>query len=248
MDEQQINLTDIEKIPLASEEFVKNFGKTLVVAPHPDDESLGCGGAIALLRKYGLAVSILVLSDGTLSHPDSQKYPKDKLRVLREKETLKAAEILDVMSENVTFFRYRDRSVPNRSSDDFAKAVGRFRKFLEAKKSETIFVPWRRDPHTDHRAAFQIVDAAKTENQKIFEYPIWLYELAESVDAPLEREVSVFRLDITSAVEKKQKAISAHRSQTTNLIDDDPKGFRFSAEVLKNFAVPYEIYFRVNLR
>ena len=76
MQNQKLNLTDTEKIPLETAEFVKTFGKTLIVAPHPDDESLGCGGAIALLRKFNLEVSILVLSDGTLSHPNSLKFPK----------------------------------------------------------------------------------------------------------------------------------------------------------------------------
>ncbi|MHC5832664.1 MAG: PIG-L deacetylase family protein, partial [Nostoc sp.] len=41
----------------------------LIVAPHPDDETLGCGGAIALLRSLNCHVQVLVISDGTLSHP-----------------------------------------------------------------------------------------------------------------------------------------------------------------------------------
>lgn len=42
---------------------------TLIVAPHPDDESLGCGGAIALLRQLGGAVKVLVVSDGNFLIP-----------------------------------------------------------------------------------------------------------------------------------------------------------------------------------
>jgi LmbE family N-acetylglucosaminyl deacetylase len=116
--------------------------------------------------------------------------------------------------------------------------------FLDAEKPRTIFVPWRRDPHPDHRAAFQLINAAKNEGRQIIEYPIWLYELAESEDAPLENEVEAFRLDINSVVEIKQKAIRAHRSQTTDMIDDDADGFRLSEDVLQNFAAPFEIYFR----
>ena len=244
MESRKLNLTDTDKIPLLPEVSVKDFGKTLIVAPHPDDESLGCGGAIVLLRKFDLEVSILVLSDGTLSHPNSIKFAKEKLRELRENELVKAAEILGVDERKITFLRYPDRSVPDENSTDFIKVTDQIKQFLEREKPQTIFVPWRRDPHPDHRAAFQLISAAKQENMQIVEYPIWLYELAESDDAPLKREVSAFRLDITSVVETKQKAIHAHTSQITDLIDDDPNGFRLSAEVLHNFAVPFEIYLR----
>lgn len=248
MENRKINLKNLNKIPLAPEEAVKDFGKTLIVAPHPDDESLGGGGAIALLRKYDLEVSILVVSDGTLSHPNSIKFSKEKLRELRENEITEAAEILGVKKENITFFRYPDRSVPDENSANFYQAIRRVKIFLDAEKPQTIFVPWRRDPHPDHRAAFQLINAAKNKNQKIIEYPIWLYELAESADAPLEREVEIFRLDISSVVETKQRAIHAHRSQTTDLIDDDADGFRLSLEVLQNFYAPFEIYFKEKMK
>lgn len=242
MNFQKLNLTDIEKIPFAPEETVVSFGKTLIIAPHPDDESLGCGGTIALLRKFSLEVSILVLSDGTLSHPNSQKYPQEKLRRLREKELIEAAEILDVSEKNIIFLRYPDRAVPNADSPYFSAAAQQCRDYLVQINPQTIFVPWRRDPHPDHQAAFQLINRAKNAHHKIIEYPIWLYDLAQSDDAPRESEVSAFRLDITPVLEIKQQAIHAHRSQITNLIDDDPACFRLSTDVLANFAVPYEIF------
>lgn len=244
MEESKIDFTNMENIPLKPEETVKSFGKTLIVAPHPDDESLGCGGLIALLRKYERAVFILVLSDGTQSHPNSKKFPSEKLRDLRENELFNAAAILDVKKENITFFRFRDRQVPDKSSKNFAPAVSRLQQFLATIKPQTIFVPWRRDPHPDHRAAFQLITAAKDENYGIYEYPIWLYDAAARVAAPLTSEVSAFRLDINLVLKKKQKAIFAHRSQTTRLIDDDPKGFSLSPEVLQYFAVPFEIFLK----
>jgi LmbE family N-acetylglucosaminyl deacetylase len=244
MEKQKLNLTNLEKIPLEPEDTVKSFGKTLIVAPHPDDESLGCGGAIALLRKYWMAVSILVLSDGTLSHPNSRKFPKEKLRELRENELLDAARILGLKKENITFFHYQDRHVPDENSAEFAPAIARLQQFLKAEKPQTIFVPWRRDPHPDHRAAFQLINAAKNKNHQIFEYPIWLYKVAESEDAPLKSEVSAFRLEINSVLEMKHYAISAHRSQLTDLINDDPNGFRLSKEVLQYFTAPFEIFLK----
>lgn len=234
-----------EKLPLIAAEAVKDWGKTLIVAPHPDDESLGCGGAIALLRKYDCAVEILVMSDGTLSHPNSKKFSASALRDLRESEIISALEILGGATENVTFLRYRDRSVPNKDSNKFAQAVEICQKFLEKTNPKTILVPWRRDPHPDHFAANQIISTAKTQLSfapKLIEYPIWLWELATGADAPQSSEVRAWRLNIETVLATKQKAIHAHRSQTTDLIEDDPIAFRLTPEILANFAAPWEIY------
>ena len=241
MNNLKINLADIENIPPTT---VENWGKTLIVAPHPDDESLGCGGAIALLRELEIEVAVLVLSDGALSHPNSKKFPAEKLRDLREREILEALEVLDVAAETVEFFRFRDRSVPNENSANFAEAVERCRRYLIESNPQTILVPWRRDPHPDHRAAFSIISAAKNNlpPPRVIEYPIWLWEIAESADAPLANEVAARKLNVSRVLEKKRQAVFRHASQITDLIDDDPQGFRLSEKILENFLTDWEIY------
>lgn len=239
---QKSPLADVSAIFLQTPETILSWGETLVVAPHPDDESLGCGGAIALLRESGIEVKILVLSDGTLSHPNSVKFPPEKLRDLREKEMLDALEILGVAADKVNFFRYQDRSVPDENSENFKNAVTRCRDYLMKTAPQTILVPWRRDPHPDHRATYSLIKSANENSARIIEYPIWLWEIAESADAPRFEEVTALRIDISRVVEKKQKAIRSHASQTTDLINDDPQGFRLTEEILANFAETYEVY------
>jgi hypothetical protein len=54
---------------------------------------------------------------------------------------------------------------------------------------------------------------------------------------------SGFRISVEhEAMEKKRRAIAAHRSQTTALIDDDPGGFLFSQIDLAHFDLPYEFF------
>ncbi len=85
---------------------------------------------------------------------------------------------------------------------------------------------------------------AANESAKIIEYPIWLWEIAESDDAPKFEEVTAFRLDISSVIAQKQQAINAHQSQTTDLIDDDPHGFRLTPDILANFGESWEVYLK----
>ena len=135
---------------------VNLIGNALVIAPHPDDESLGCGGTIALLRQHGFQVHVLFVSDGTMSHPNSPSYPAERLRQVREAEALDALRLLDVPVENVFFMRQKDTQVATTDSPTFADAVAFVHTLLTDVKPATVLVPWRRDPHRDHRASWQI--------------------------------------------------------------------------------------------
>jgi LmbE family N-acetylglucosaminyl deacetylase len=216
----------------------------LVVAPHPDDETLGCGGAIALLRSRGYTVKILVVSDGTQSHPNSTKYPAPLLRDLRATETICAMGLLGVETNHITFLQLPDGAVPKIREPDFQAAVNQCHAYLELANPKIIFIPWRSDPHPDHRATWQILYTALKQaevDSRVIEYPIWDWD-------PKQRKLSnqdvnhPWRLDIAEVLTLKQQAIATYRSQTTNLIDDDPNGFRLTAEMLENFAQPWEIY------
>lgn len=221
----------------------------LVVAPHPDDETLGCGGVIALLRSLGCQVCVLVISDGTLSHPRSRKYPAAALRALREAETLAAIAVLGVNESEVTFLELPDGAIPTPESTGFTDAVASCRASIVTFAPQTIFLPWRHDPHPDHRATWQLIHGAlvgvvgePTLLPRIIEYPIWDWDPEQRGQSTETNRVKAWRLDISKVVELKQQAIAAYRSQTTNLIDDDPEGFRLTPEMLANFAQPWEVY------
>lgn len=219
-------------------------GPVLVVAPHPDDETLGCGGAISLLRAAGCTVSVLVMSDGTLSHPRSIKYPAPRLRALREAETLEALAILGVSKTETLFLRLKDGSIPTSASMELRAAVAACRTYLETVSPKTIFLPWRLDPHPDHRATWKLIRTALVylnSTPRIIEYPIWDWD-PDQGDLTNFEQVVGWRLDIRSIVETKRRAISAYRSQTTNLIDDDPEGFQLLPEMVANFVRPWELY------
>lgn len=220
-------------------------GNALVIAPHPDDESLGCGGTIALLRQQGYTVNVLFVSDGTMSHPNSPSYPAERLRRLRESEALEAIRCLDVPAENAIFMRQKDRQVATRHQPGFSDAVMFVQNLLTTLQPKTVFVPWRRDPHPDHRASWQMLNEALTQmpsRPRVLEYLIWLWELGNEADMPGRAEMTVWRIPIDLVMETRNRAIAAHRSQVTRLINDDPTAFYLSPELLTHFDAPRELF------
>lgn len=229
----------------AEELSIESLGKTLVIAPHQDDESLGCGGTIALLRQAGTPVEVVFVSDGSMSHPNSLRYPSERLVALRESEALAALQILGVEEEAVHFMRLQDSAVPGIDTAGFEDASDQFKRLIETFQPAVILVPWRRDPHKDHRATWQIVDAAIANRGKPvrrLEYLIWLWERGEANEFPQEGEAKLWRMNIAITTELKQEAIAAHVSQTTRLINDDPEGFMLSPEVLAHFGSGFELF------
>lgn len=221
------------------------IGDALVVAPHPDDESLGCGGTIALLRQQGYQVHVLFVSDGTMSHPNSPSYPADRLRQVRESEALNALRLLDVPVDNAVFMRQKDTQVATTDSPGFADAVAFVHKLLADRKPTTVLVPWRRDPHRDHRASWQMVSAALAMlpvRPRVLEYLIWLWELGDEGDMPDHDEMTVWSIPIETVIAQRNQAIAAHQSQVSRLIDDDPTAFYLSPELLMHFSEPRELF------
>lgn len=236
----------LDELPLLGPERVAELGSTLVIAPHPDDESLGCGGLISLLVDAGMPARVIVMSDGCGSHPNSRAYPPAVLQDLREAETAAAVAELGVCESALHFLRLPDTRVPGRQSSGFDAAVHVLGSVLtRCPRPETVLLPWRRDPHHDHRTTWQIVHAALSAASiapRVIEYPIWLWDDHSPDDAPCEGEMRGWRLDIEPVLPRKLLAIARHRSQTTNLIQDDPDGFQLSAQILAHFKRPWETF------
>jgi len=226
-------------------------GAALVLAPHPDDESLGCGGFIAGCAAQGRTVRVVVVSDGTGSHPCSRAWPAPRLAALRQEETRVAAVALGLdAARDLVFLGMPDRAVPGTGPECEAAAAA----VLQATPATpaAVFVTWRHDPHADHTAAFAIaatVTRTLPAGTRLFAYPIWGLAFAHPIPGfPLPPEPDLaspprgLRLDIASHLPAKRRAIAAHASQTTALIEDDPGGFRLPLEALALAFRPFETF------
>ena len=229
--------------------LVASLGSTVVVAPHPDDEALGCGGLLALLAQADQSVAAVLVSDGTKSHPGSTVFSAPARRAVRVAEFLHSLTILGIDEAAPLLLDLPDGQVPaSADAPEFTNGVDQLRAFLERRQAATVLVPWRRDPHPDHRATAQLVQAALAGMAHVprrLEYVVWAWERAAPADLPTEADVVVgFRVNINAVVTQKQRAIAAHRSQVApGVFTDDPNGFLLSADMLARFAGPYEVFF-----
>ena len=235
-------LSRLRTLP-AEIDTIARFANAMVLAPHADDESLGCGGLISELVARGTPPVVVIVTDGTGSHPSSRAYPFLRLRNLREREALEAVTILGVPASRLFFLRLRDTATPS-SGPEFDSVVTRLTKLMRELRCDALFAPWIHDPHCDHEAAQLIARAAvKRTGAALFSYPVWGWLLANDTILP-DTIVNGWRLDIRKHLPSKRRAIAAHASQYSNLISDDPDGFRLPSSLLSVFEQPYEVFLR----
>ena len=233
--------TQLRSLPVATLAERTGTAPMLVLAPHPDDETLGCGGLIASACASAQKVFVLVLTDGTGSHPSSASYPAAKLAELRQQESRRAAEALGLDAGSVAFLGLPDTRAPHagEAAEQAAQAIARH---AEACGARTIFTTWRHDPHGDHGSASKLgAHAAALTGARLFEYPVWGWTL------PPEQMLSCgalsgFRLDVREHLAAKRCAIACHRSQLGQVIEDDPEGFVMEQRFVALFTGDYEVF------
>jgi LmbE family N-acetylglucosaminyl deacetylase len=229
-------------LPLGSLDDIIGSGMCLILAPHPDDESLGCGGLIAACVAAGRPPLVVVLTDGAASHPDSGAFPRDRLRALRAQEVRDAGRCLGLSPDRIVLLDEPDAAAPH-SGPRFDAVVARLISLIDQEGSCTaILAPWRYDPHCDHEAASIVATAvAGATGIRHVAYPIWGWTLPE--ETPIDESSALgFRLDIGTSLAAKQAAIRAHRSQYGELITDDAKGFQLPPVLLSVFDTPFETF------
>lgn len=225
--------------PVASIQDLTGNAPILIVAPHPDDESIGCGGIIALARDAGISVTIAVLTDGSASHPGSVSYPPSRLAEVRQRELVDAIEILGVSPDRLFAFGRKDGALDPRDPQLEQDLVA----LIERYSIRSIFAPWDGDSHPDHRAAYNLsLTAARRTSLSLWAYPVW--GLIHDVEKLFKPTV---RVNISSKIALKRAAIAQHRSQFGHVVSDSLDPFQISDAQLDRFTQPFEAFARITL-
>lgn len=186
---------------------------TIVFAPHPDDETIGCGGVIARKRRAGTPVQIVVAADG--GDP------------VRQSECLEACNRLGVGRESVRFLAFPDGQLEQHGAELEAAITDALRS-----RPSQVFVPSAIDAHADHRALAAAVANLPSDtlrNIEVLAYPIWFWNRWAWVERttprwrqqvqllwrPIRQLVGtrIVSIDTAATVAQQRTALDAHRSQ-----------------------------------
>lgn len=196
--------------------------RVAVVAPHPDDETLGCGATIAGLTRLGVPVGVVFVTSGENSHPGED--PAQLLEV-RRSEALAALGHLGVPAAQATFLAGRDGSLGSLQGSEEEALRASIAAWLEAQAPEAVLLPCRRDLSDEHEAVHRMVAKALGSlgrPVRVLEFPIWAWRNPLSLVGPLFSCPRIWRSSGEGALGAKQAAIAAHRSQTADTGSSGP--------------------------
>ncbi|SOD74924.1 LmbE family N-acetylglucosaminyl deacetylase [Jatrophihabitans sp. GAS493] len=210
--------------------------KLVVLAAHPDDETLGAGGLISVAAASGLRVEVVIATDGEASHPRSTSHSAHRLAQLRRAEAAAALRCL-APTASISFLGLPDGALE--------AELPTLRSCLRDRIGADVLVvtPWSGDRHPDHAACARAVRDLRAARPTImqWQYPIWAWHWAQSAaefPGPAMR-----RLDLPElAQRRKTAAIGEFRTQNEPLSarpGDEPV---LSPQMLAHFRRPYEIY------
>lgn len=234
----------------------------LVLAPHPDDETLGCGGVVMHKLAAWSRVEVIVATDGAASHLDdpTQQTSRQALIEMRESETVRACETLGLEAAHVSFLRFPDGALADHAAD----LTERLAAEIDSRRPDEIYVCALQDGHRDHVALAQAVRdlaaAGRLHGAIHWEYPVWSFDFrswrpqgrtnkAGFVLGVLDmlrtlRHTHVSSVSLKDIRGRKREALDCHKSQL-GLLEDEPDWPGLPDRFLSFFFRDRELFFHI---
>ncbi|WP_130804011.1 PIG-L deacetylase family protein [Acinetobacter ihumii] len=211
--------------------------RVLIIAPHPDDEILGCAGLIQKLAKLKREVVLVAITNGTMSHPNSSYYTPEMLNQIRPQESLQALKMLDldIHIERIAL-NIMDGQITNHT-DLLYQALQNI-----TRPDDILITTYEMDGHPDHEVAGQVVKYFAQQHE-LFCYRvfIWAWHWAEPDHPSLNLE-QCFKIELDWAeVEQKRRAITCFQSQCVADPSTDQAPI-LSLFTIERILQPFEVY------
>jgi LmbE family N-acetylglucosaminyl deacetylase len=191
--------------------------RLIVLAAHPDDETLGAGGLIAMAAQQQRRIEVVIATDGEASHPASTTHTRSLLAIIRRHEAAAAVAAL-APDATVTFL-----GLPDGRLGDFQGALSRaLRIRVDRARPVWLATPWRADRHPDHEICAVVAESLADDRPdvRLLEYPVWFWQWAAPGSGGLAWS-DFRRLELTdTAVAAKSGALRWYRSQCEPLSDE----------------------------
>lgn len=217
-------------------QLIGDARRLVVVAPHPDDEVLGCGGLIALAVQAAVEVVVVALSDGEAAYPDDPHWTGQRLAPARRAELIDACRALGVSPARIVHAGLPD----GRLRAHLDKATQLLAGLLQA--GDAVLVTWARDGHPDHEAAADAtLRACADVGARCIQYPIWAWHWADPRQ-PAFLEGAAARLPLPQAAwDAKQRALACFVTQTGHCTPAPAQPI-LPAQVLARFGRDFELF------
>jgi LmbE family N-acetylglucosaminyl deacetylase len=228
----------LARVPTITHQQMVPVGQRLVVvAPHPDDEVLGCAGILSGMKGREADVLMIAVTDGEASHPESLEWPPSRLCQQRPVESRHA---LDRLGLDTCALNWQRLKLPDsRVAGQEGRLVERLLEIIHP--GDRVISTWRRDGHCDHestgRATAHVVSRRKA---CLIEVPIWAWHWARPEDSRIPW-VRAHKLMLDAQVlARKRCAIHAHISQVS---PDGVTSPVLERETLERLLQPFELVF-----
>ncbi|MDT7648108.1 MAG: hypothetical protein QOC75_5108 [Pseudonocardiales bacterium] len=212
------------------------YQRILVVAAHPDDETLGVGGALRVAHRAGVAITLVVATDGEAAYPGLGAEQRRELAGVRRAELHSALRRGGLGDVPVHWLGLPDSALAEHTGELTERLTG-----LLA-DADAYLAPWTGDPHPDHRAAGRAAAAAAPATAYGWGYPIWMWPWMRPEDPSVSWDrAHLLRLDAADLAAKQ-----AARSCFVSQVSRAPSGAEpvLSPEMLAHSDRAAELVFR----
>ena len=210
--------------------------RLVVVAPHPDDEVLACGGLMSMHRAQGGEIAVIAVTDGEASHASSSQWHAASLAATRRAESSAGLKRLGLHDVAVTRLATPDGQVSHHT----------LRLSLQLQillhPGDLVVTTWRFDGHPDHEATGLAASlACQAVGSRLMEAPVWMWHWASPGD-PFVPWHRLQRLPLQpQARDGKRAALAAHASQLDPFAR--PEGPVLGAAIVARANWPAEYFF-----
>lgn len=208
--------------------LILDVERVIVLAAHPDDETLGAGGLIATATAAGIPVDVVIATDGEGSHPHADLRLRRRLEV-----TVALADLAPTAT--LSFLGLPDGGL-REHVDETRRRVQTLLAGIE-ERTVLLVAPWWADGHRDHRVLGEVARDLGSGRVRVVGYPIWFWHWAE----PADTDRSGWRSLALSpdARVAKQRATGRHVTQVTAYGDGPPV---LHGGMLQHFSRRFEIF------
>jgi LmbE family N-acetylglucosaminyl deacetylase len=223
-------------------------GSVIVFAPHPDDETLGCGGTIAKRISEGYEVTVVVMTDGRFALKSegvlSDPSPEE-MKSIRKSEVQNASKTLGVKEQNLLCMDFEDSSLEANKDSAEAKVLD----ILEEKHPIEVYFTYSKDTNLDHRATNKIVHSAIAKlGVRVTKWEYSIVQPYAVIDSLKDSFLNLFThnmlyVDISRFLDLKKAAFAEYRSQVS-IISSKQKRTVIKSRLINMHMKNYEPFYK----